>query len=348
MEGLELISVVIPLYNAEKFLQPLINSIVKQTYDNWEVLFVDDGSQDNSVKIVQNQILQDSRFRLYKRLETETKGAPTCRNIGMREARGEYIIFFDADDIIADFCFEQRLKGIKKSGKDFCVFPLMSFDRELNDMKEPIVLGYPTDADTFYCLIARILPFCVVTNIYRRSSLVAKEIEWDTNIKSLQDSDFNVVCITAGLTYAIIEAKPDYYWRLGGNDNSITKQIKKKVHSESHLYLFEKEYEMLKGKGYDDAFYSFYCFILEGLVTSGAKGAVNEFLNNMYMRENLFIRVRMRVYCLLVLSFFPNSHRISRLMRLLLFPLLEYKFRKTKRLLYMHRASFVSMVRLLG
>lgn len=140
------------------------------------MIFVDDRSQDNSVQIVRDQIARDNRFRLFMRPETEVKGAPTCRNIGMREAHVEYIIFSDADDLIAEFCFEQRLKGIEESGKDFCVFPLLSFERKLFDMSSPIVLGFPTTLDTFYCLVVRRISFCVVTNIYRRLALLDRNI----------------------------------------------------------------------------------------------------------------------------------------------------------------------------
>lgn len=94
MEHKDLISVVIPVFNAGKFLQPLMDSIVQQTYPNWEVVFVDDGSQDDSVNVIKNQISKDNRFSLILRPDTELKGAPTCRNIGMRDAKGEYLIFF--------------------------------------------------------------------------------------------------------------------------------------------------------------------------------------------------------------------------------------------------------------
>lgn len=321
----DLISVVIPLFNAEKFLQPLMDSIIQQTYTNWEVIFVDDGSQDNSAQVVRNQIVKDQRFRLLSRPENEPKGAPTCRNIGMREARGEYVIFFDADDIIADYCFEQRLEGIKESGKDFCVFPLMSFERELFDMSSPIVLGFPTTVDTFYCLIARMLPFCVVTNIYRRSALLDKNIMWDVKVKSLQDSDFNVTCISKELTYSIANAKPDYYWRLGGNDNSISKMIKKTLHADSHLYLLEKEYEMLKGKGYDDAVYSFFCFILDSFVSYGDVDAIEKLLHNKYLNENPFIRLRMKILWKLMGKDLSHYNLLGRKARIFLFPRLELK-----------------------
>lgn len=341
MEYYDLISVVIPVFNAGSFLQPLMDSILHQTYPNWEVIFVDDGSQDNSVQIVQNQIASDSRFRLLKRSGSEIKGAPSCRNIGMREAKGEYVIFFDADDIIADFCFEQRLRGIKESGKDFCVFPLMSFERELFDMNSPIVLGFPTTVDTFYCMIARKLPFCVNTNIYRRSALLDRNIMWDVKVKSLQDSDFNVSCISGGLTYSIVNAKPDYYWRLGDNENSISKQIKKKVHSDSHLYLFEKEYAICKGKEYDSAFYGFSCYLMELFLQGDNKESIRNFLSNSFLRDHICIRLRMKLYYYLFGYLSRRSKKIARIVRMILFPIYEYTYWITSKKLNSDKDKYI-------
>lgn len=338
----DLISVVIPLFNAEKFLQPLMDSIIQQTYTNWEVIFVDDGSQDNSAQVVRNQIVKDQRFRLLSRPENEVKGAQTCRNIGMREAKGEYLIFFDADDIIAGFCFEQRLKGIKESGKDFCVFPLISFERELFDMKEPIVLGYPTSVDTFYCLIARIIPFCVVTNIYRRSALEDRHIEWDTNIKSLQDSDFNLVCINKGLTYSFIDSKPDYYWRLGGNENSISKKIKKRVHSDSHLCLFDKEYKLLKGRGYNSAFYGFFCYLMGLFLQGDNKETIRDFLSNSFLKDHVTIGLRMKLYYYLLGNLARQNKKIARIVRMVLFPIYEYTYWITSKKLNADKDKYIA------
>lgn len=146
-------------------------------------------------------------------------------------------------------------------------------------------------------------------------------------MKSLQDSDFNVTCISEGLTYSIVNAKPDYYWRLGGNGNSISKQIKRKIHSDSHLYLLEKEYEMLKGKGYDDAVYSFFCFILDAFVSYGDAVAIEKLLHNKYVNEKPFIRSRMKILWKLMGKDLSHCNLFARKIRMLLFPRLELEFK---------------------
>lgn len=329
MEHKDLISVVIPVFNAGKFLQPLMDSIVQQTYPNWEVVFVDDGSQDDSVNVIKNQISKDNRFSLILRPDTELKGAPTCRNIGMRDAKGEYLIFFDADDIIPDFCFEQRLKNIKESGKDFCVFPILGFEHKPFDMVNPAIGAIPTSIDICYGMIARFFPFLVSTNIYCRSALIEHNIEWDERLKSLQDSDFNVTCLLSGMTFSIIETPPDYYIRLRGNEGSISKCITKKDHIKSHIYLFEKEYKMYKGMGYESAFYGFFCYLMCLFLPGDKKDEILCLLSNSFMKEHNSIRLRMKLYYYIMDNLTIKSAKISRILRLMLFPKYEFIYLKT-------------------
>lgn len=90
-----LVSIITPLYNSEKYIQACINSVVSQTYSNWEMIIVDDYSSDKSAKIVKNQ--KDKRIQLIK-LPTN-KGAGYARNYGIKQAKGKFIAFLDADDL---------------------------------------------------------------------------------------------------------------------------------------------------------------------------------------------------------------------------------------------------------
>lgn len=92
----ELISIVMPLYNCEKFLKQSIDSIINQTYQNWELILVDDCSTDNSGKIGQAYVERDSRIK-YHRLE-KNSGAAVARNTGIKMATGNILSFLDSDD----------------------------------------------------------------------------------------------------------------------------------------------------------------------------------------------------------------------------------------------------------
>lgn len=96
-EDYGLVSIVMPNYNGEKYLKATIESVLAQTYTNWELLFVDDCSTDNSIKIIEGFAKQDKRIFLIR--QKENKGVAHARNVGIAEARGEYIALLDSDDI---------------------------------------------------------------------------------------------------------------------------------------------------------------------------------------------------------------------------------------------------------
>ena len=92
---LPLVSVIIPLYNREKTIQRAVDSVLNQIYTNIEVIVVDDGSTDDSVKML-HKYGGDERVKVF--CQPQNKGANAARNRGIREARGEYIAFHDSDD----------------------------------------------------------------------------------------------------------------------------------------------------------------------------------------------------------------------------------------------------------
>ena len=99
----KLLSVIVPVYNAERYLEKCVNSILNQTYDNIELLLVNDGSKDKSLTLCHKLAESDSRIRVFDKLNG---GAASARNLGLREANGEYIGFCDADDFFDLDAFE--------------------------------------------------------------------------------------------------------------------------------------------------------------------------------------------------------------------------------------------------
>lgn len=95
-----LISIIIPTYNRAHLIGETLDSILAQTYTNWECIIVDDGSMDNTKSLIDKYVGADSRFSYYYRPETLSKGASSCRNYGFELSRGEYINWFDSDDLM--------------------------------------------------------------------------------------------------------------------------------------------------------------------------------------------------------------------------------------------------------
>jgi len=108
------ISVIIPTYNRAHIIKDALDSVLMQTYSNWECIIIDDGSTDHTEKIIMDYINLDSRFIYIKRPFSRNKGAATCRNIGLENAKGEYIQFLDSDDFIATNKFEVQINHLKK------------------------------------------------------------------------------------------------------------------------------------------------------------------------------------------------------------------------------------------
>ena len=110
-----MISVIVPVYNVEEYLEECLNSIQHQTYTDIEVILVNDGSRDGSKEICERYCQQDSRFHL---INQENKGLSGARNRGMTESKGEFITFVDSDDVIKDDMLEQLLKHMTSEEMD--------------------------------------------------------------------------------------------------------------------------------------------------------------------------------------------------------------------------------------
>ncbi len=113
----DLISIIIPVYNAEKFLKDTIRTVEEQTYKNWELIFVNDCSIDNSVEIIENAIKENPKIRLIQ-LENNS-GAAIARNIGIEDAKGKYIAFLDADDLWRKEKLEKQINFMKRNNYVF-------------------------------------------------------------------------------------------------------------------------------------------------------------------------------------------------------------------------------------
>ena len=120
-----LVSVVIPVYNAEKYLDQCLSSLKYQTLTNFEVLCVDDGSDDQSVSIINHYVQSDPRFKFF----TQThQFAGVARNLGIQHAKGEYLLFLDADDSFAPNLLIDAYYQAKLFNAQICVFCANSFD----------------------------------------------------------------------------------------------------------------------------------------------------------------------------------------------------------------------------
>ena len=113
------VSIIIPVYNGEKYIRPCISGLRKQTYRNIECILIDDGSTDESGKICDHCAEEDARVRVIHQVN---RGVSAARNKGIEEAQGEYILFFDIDDQITESVVEDNLRMAQKNNADVVLF----------------------------------------------------------------------------------------------------------------------------------------------------------------------------------------------------------------------------------
>ena len=115
-ENVDLVSIIIPVYNVEDFVEQCIDSILNQTYSNLEIIAVNDGSTDSSLKILENIKKKDSRVMI---INQKNSGVSSARNAGIAKANGKYLVFVDADDFLARNFVDYMLELIKYNDSDF-------------------------------------------------------------------------------------------------------------------------------------------------------------------------------------------------------------------------------------
>lgn len=133
-----MISILMPIYNRENLIIETLRSIVSQTYQDWECIIVDDGSTDATKKVVTQFIENDARFKLISRPDTYQKGPSSCRNFAFEISQGEYIQFFDSDDIMHKNHLLEKMNKIAENDGVICKLKLFegTFDNNLFDFSD--------------------------------------------------------------------------------------------------------------------------------------------------------------------------------------------------------------------
>lgn len=242
------LSIVMPVYNDASSVKKMIDSILANDYKDYELIIVDDGSEKDTLTMLNGYARSDVRIRIMQR-ERAPKGAPTCRNIGFDAASGEYIVFFDSDDYVTPDCLATRVKELDEHPElDFIVFRSGICHNDTFSIQPDMgIYGYPIWKDDLASFASRWLPFVVWNNIYRTGSLREKGIRWDEQLLSLQDADFNVATLVAGMTYAYSGAAPNYGYRRA-NASSVSRKIYGQEHFKSHEHSVRKMYTMVQGR----------------------------------------------------------------------------------------------------
>ncbi len=176
----DLISIIVPVYNAEKYLKRSINSLMNQTYKNIEILLIDDESKDDSLKICREFAKLDSRIKVFSK---KNSGPSLTRKIGFKNSTGKYIMFLDADDYFESDACEYLLKLIKKKKVsiaccNYCINDLMQDNEEIIKVfkNDKILEEYYNNAD---------IKSCIWNKLYTKN--IIQDDFFENDIKNAED-----------------------------------------------------------------------------------------------------------------------------------------------------------------
>lgn len=237
-----LISIIIPSFNRACLISQTLDSILMQTYENWECIIIDDGSTDLTESIVQNYMLKDKRFKYFKRPEIKLKGANSCRNYGLSIAKGVIIQWFDSDDLLYKNAFELYVNEFKKSpGLDVVVAKLQMVEMMSNMLiKENLIFSKNIIEDYFVGRIG----YYVCGPMWKNRFLKEQRLLFDENISNLDDWDFNLRMLYANPVIAYIE-RPLIQYRV--HEKSLSHEIGKLNLKEvsSEIMAREKHFKLI-------------------------------------------------------------------------------------------------------
>ena len=167
----QFVSIIMPSYNCGRFVEETIRSVQAQTYQNWEIIFVDDCSTDDTIEIVKHFQKQDGRIRLFQ--NKRNSGAAVSRNYALREAKGKYVAFLDSDDLWEPTKLEKQIKFMEENNYKFSYTCYAEMDSDGN--ATGIVISGPSKI-TKIGMFAFCWPGCL-TVMYDREAVGLIQIE---------------------------------------------------------------------------------------------------------------------------------------------------------------------------
>lgn len=213
-----MISVIIPVYNTAAFIHKCINSVLTQTYQDIEVILIDDGSTDESGDICTNYCLKDKRVQLIK---VDNGGVSRARNIGLNNAKGDWIIFLDSDDFWSDTTIlETMLNEANKNKLEVVRAEYYSVDQsgeEIEQREYYHKIPYTNQSLTPFVFIDKIIngEFFLVLCLIKSSAI--NNLRFDTKMKFLEDAKFLSTLLNSDIRCGYLKTKFYAYRKLGSS-----------------------------------------------------------------------------------------------------------------------------------
>lgn len=185
------ISIIIPVYNTEPYLRECIESILAQSYEYFEAIFIDDGSLDHSFAIINDYASRDGRIKLYHQ---NNAGVSAARNLGLKYATGDYIAFIDSDDTISPDYLDCLYQCATQFSSDIILSGIV-YTKNGNETSRVVLteesLSLQTENNLIHFLKTPLLT-SPVSKLYKKQIICDNKIQFDTSISFAEDKDFNL------------------------------------------------------------------------------------------------------------------------------------------------------------
>ena len=193
-----LISIIIPTFNRKALLPETLQSIKGQTYKNWECIIIDDGSTDNTEELVREYINSDQRFYYYKKPKEKPVGPSASRNYGLEKSKGQYINWFDSDDIMVATKLETDLKNILSGDYDFTISQSMFFG-ETENQKKLYWNNKLFSSDPLNDFIKKTIGWSPNAPLWKKSTLKEKNLLYDEELITADDYFYHIQALLNGM-----------------------------------------------------------------------------------------------------------------------------------------------------
>ena len=260
-----LISIIVPVYNTDKYLKKCLNSIINQTYKNLEIILIDDGSTDDSGNICDNYAKKDNRIIVK---HTKNNGVSTARNIALDIAKGDYITFVDSDDYIDKNMYELMINKMVASQSDICICAFCKEDNNGNPIKpiknDPKEGHYIFDRIDFPNEIhfnSNIMGY-TWNKVYNNRLIKKNKIRFNRDFKMTEDSLFNMEIFDSNKKFKCCYINSNFYHYVIYQHDNITNY---NMSNMSFFKVIKLEIDILKQNNLD------YHFLMESFVTNFTK-----------------------------------------------------------------------------
>lgn len=203
-----ILSVVSPVYNGAKYLEPFLRSVLQQSFPHFELIMVDDGSTDSSIEIIKTYQKKDSRIHL---IGQNHKGAGSARNFGISRAKGQYIIFLDCDDWFSEDFFKTMIDRIEADQSDIAICEFFIYNQQTGETEKSAIPETGNQKIERTNLVFDIFAPNPWTKLYRISFLKKNELLFQ-EIPSCNDWSFAYTSLACAEKISVVR-KPLVYYR---------------------------------------------------------------------------------------------------------------------------------------